>query len=132
MGGSDMALRDAIPVAFEVAFPHGAFLAPGSEVEKVRDWDRSKGDNFVQAADRETGLPLWSIVVVDGDPDARKHEKAVEVRIVAKVQPVPPQGPFSSVEFEGLSVRPYIAPAGDRGRLAWSYRATGMKAFNGA
>jgi hypothetical protein len=38
---------------------------------------------------------------------------------------VPPTGqPFEPVEFENLQVTPYVT---DRGRIAYSLRATGLK-----
>jgi hypothetical protein len=39
--------------------------------------------------------------------------------------PVPPtRAPFEAVEFENLVVTPYVT---DRGRMAYSLRATGLK-----
>ena len=68
--------------------------------------------------------------VLDGDPDARKEVKTVTVKITAEHQPVPPEAPagmpFRPVEFEGLTVTPYVDDK--RGRVAYSYRATGMRA----
>ena len=52
-----------IPVDFGTVFPSGAYAAGG--FEKVRDFDRSKGDLLVQQADKGTGLPLWVIEVID-------------------------------------------------------------------
>ena len=76
---------------------------------------------------------MWSVEVLDADPEAPKREKTVCVKIVAKVQPVPPHNgtgmPFNPVELEGLTALPYVvAEEGRRPRLAWSFRATGMKA----
>ena len=52
------------------------------------------------------------------------------VKIVAEYQPVPPEAPsgmpFRPVEFDGLTVTPYVDDK--RGRIAYSYRATGMRA----
>ena len=68
--------------------------------------------------------------VVDADPEAR--ERTVRVKITAPVQPVPPEEargvPFRPVEFEGLTAYPTCRPRPGRGRLAWSFRATGMRA----
>jgi hypothetical protein len=74
---------------------------------------------------------VWTVDVVDADPDAR--ERTVRVKITAPVQPVPPAAaagvPFRPVEFDGLSAMPYVATtATGRGRLTWSFRASGMQA----
>jgi hypothetical protein len=48
------------------------------------------------------------------------------VKILADRPPVAPTGhPFEAVEFENLTVTPYVT---DKGRMAWSLRATGLKA----
>ncbi len=69
--------------------------------------------------------------VVDADPEAR--DKTVRVKITAPVQPVLPPAmdgaPFRPVEFENLTATPYVATmASGRGKLSWSFRATGMHA----
>src|SRR5262245_42984421 len=63
-----MAMPRKIPVEFGVAFPHGAYAV--GEVQPVRDYDKSTRERLVQAVDPDTGLLLWSVEVVDGDPDA--------------------------------------------------------------
>jgi hypothetical protein len=57
----------------------------------------------------------------------------VKVKLAAPVRPVPPAGtegvPFRPVEFDGLVVTPYVATtATGRARLAYSFRAAGMRA----
>jgi hypothetical protein len=54
------------PVEFGSVFPRGVFAAGG--FEPVRDFEASKGGQFVQSKDKATGLPLW---VIDADPQAR-------------------------------------------------------------
>jgi len=119
-----MALQGPIPVAFSHLFPQGAYAAGG--VEPVRDFDASKGDRFVQAKDRENGLPVWMVEVIDANPGART--KTARVKIASADQPVlPPPGagmPFVPVEFTGLAVIPYVNQAG---RLAYSIKATGLR-----
>ena len=71
--------------------------------------------------------------VLDPDPDARKDAKTVTVKISAPVQPIPPEAmaagmPFRPVEFDGLTVTPYLNENGGRARVAYSFRATGMRA----
>ena len=124
-----MAIKGAIPMTNEDVFSHGSFVV--GEVEPMRDFDRSTKDQAVQAVDRDTGLLVWTVDVVDADPEAR--ERTVRVKLLAPVQPVPPEAapgvPFRPVEFDGLTATPYVATtASGRGRLAWSLRATGMRA----
>ena len=120
-----MALQGPIPVEFGAVFPRGAFAA--GEFEAVRDFDASTAERFVQSADKATGLPLWSVEVIDADPEARS--KTVKVKVTAQAQPVLPPAPagmpFVPVEFTGLAVTPYVNQAG---RLAYSLKATGVRA----
>ncbi len=118
-----MSLQGPIPVEFSAVFSHGAFAT--APFEPVRDFDASSGDRFVQAKDKITGQPLWSIEVIDPDPSAR--DKTVKVKIAAPAQPPipgpPPGMPFVPVEFSGLTITPYVNQAG---RLAYSLRASGV------
>lgn len=120
-----MALQQpGIPVAFDFVLPAGAYA---ESVEPVRDFDASKaGTASVQARDKVTGHPLWTVNIYDPDPQART--KAVKVKIASPVQPVLPEAiggmPFRPVEFDGMTVTPYV---NDKGRLAYSYRATGVR-----
>jgi hypothetical protein len=120
-----VALQGPIPVEFGVVFPHGAFAA--GVFEPVRDFDRSEGDRFVQQADKVSGLPLWSVEVIDADPEART--RTVKIKVAAEVQPVLPPVPaglpFVPVEFTGLTVTPYVSQTG---RLAHSFKAAGVRA----
>jgi hypothetical protein len=127
-----MAIQGAIRVEFGDVFPHGCFVV--GEVEPVRDFDRSTKDSVVQAVDKDSGQLVWSVEVIDADPEAR--DKVVRVKIAAGVRPVPPEVasgvPFRPVEFEGLTVTPYVAtPATGRPRLAYSFRASGMRSPSG-
>jgi hypothetical protein len=122
-----MAIKGAIPMRSEDVFPHGCFVV--GEVTAMRDFDKSTRDQAVQAVDRDTGELVWTVDVVDADPEAR--DKTVRVKITAPVQPVPPKEapgvPFRPVEFDGLTATPYVATtASGRGKLAWSLRASGM------
>jgi hypothetical protein len=120
-----MALQGAIPVEFGMVFPDGAFAA--GSFEPVRDFDASSGDRFVQSKDKASGLGLWSVEVIDADPQARA--RTVKVKVAAQVQPVLPApvagSPFTAVEFTGLTVTPYVNQAG---RLAYSFKASGVRA----
>jgi hypothetical protein len=124
-----MSIKGAISMAHGDVFGHGSFMV--GEVSPMRDFDRSTKEQAVQAVDRDTGLLVWTVDVVDADPDAR--ERTVRVKLLAPVQPVPPEAaegvPFRPVEFDGLTATPYVATTSSgRGRLAWSFRATGMRA----
>ena len=125
-----MAITNKFPVAMGDVFPHGAFVV--SEVEPVRDFDKSAPGRPVQQLDKESGLPVWSVSVLDADPAARRSDKTVTVKISATHQPVPPDTaaglPFRPVEFDGLTVTPYVQENGGRPRVAYSFRAAGMRA----
>jgi hypothetical protein len=120
-----MALQGAIPIDFGTVFPDGAYAA--GVFEAVRDFDRSQGDRFVQQLDKSTGLPVWTVDVIDADPKAR--DRTVRVKVAAEYQPTlppaTPGSPFAAVEFNGLTVTPYVNQAG---RLAYSFRASGVRA----
>jgi hypothetical protein len=125
-----MALARRFKIEHDDVFGCGAFLV--SEVTPVLDFDKSTKDNRVQALDKDTGVRLWAVDVLDADPEARKASKTVSVKIAAPVQPVPPAAasgmPFTAVRFEGLTALPYVDDNGSRPRLAWSFRAEAMTA----
>jgi hypothetical protein len=106
-------------------FPHGVGVV--GAVQPLTDFDASTKENRVQARDKDSGLPLWSVDVMDFDPDAR--ERTLKVKVAAAVQPVPPEAlpgtPVRPVLLEGLTVTPYIKD-GNRPRIAYSLRATGL------
>ena len=122
-----MAITGAIRVDCGEVFPHG--LGVVSEVKPLADFNASTKDNPVQARDKETGLPMWQVEVLDFDEQAR--EKTYRVKIAAAVQPVPPDTvaglPIRPVVLEGLTVTPYIAD-GPRPKIAYSLRCTGLSA----
>src|SRR4051812_19457115 len=82
-----MAVQGPFKVAFGELFPHG--LGVVGAVGPVVDFDASTKERKVQARDKDTGLPVWSVDVMDFDPDAR--ERTFKVKIAAPVQPVPPE-----------------------------------------
>ena len=122
-----MSIGGAIKVSCSDVFPHG--LGVVSAVSSLDDFDASTKENRVQARDKETGLPLWQVDVMDFDPDAR--ERLFKVKIAAPVQPVPPDAiagaPIRPVVLEGLTITPWIKE-GARPKIAYSLRATGMAA----
>ena len=129
-----MAYLGSFPAVFEAVFPSGAYAAGG--FEKVRDFDKSKGDLLVQQADKATGLPLWVIEVID--PQEGTRQLTVKVKVASEYQPALPSpapgSPFIAIEFEGLMATPYVDGArckGDGkcgGRVAYSLKATGVRA----
>lgn len=127
-----MAIQRRMRLQHGDVFPAGAYLV--GEVEPVSDFNaqaRPDGSR-PQAVDAESGLLVWSVPVLDADPEAGKRDKTLTVKVAAKVQPVPPENtsgtPFTLIEFEGLTATPWIDDNGPRPRMAWSLRATGIKA----
>ena len=84
---SDQWQSHRLKVSHGEVFPHGAFLI--GDVEAVRDFERSHPGAAGTGTDKETGLLMWSVSVLDADPDARKDVKTVTVKIAAPHQPVP-------------------------------------------
>ena len=125
-----MSVPKWLKVPHQQVFPHRAFVV--SDVTAVIDYERSTKDNKVQATDRESGQPLWQVEVLDGDPAASKRTRTLTVKFATSAQPVCPPNhsgmPFTPVVFEELAVLPYVDRSGESGRIAWSYRASGMTA----
>jgi hypothetical protein len=122
--------KTLIPVHCDLVFGHGAFLTtPVEPVMEFKD-GRSTGRQKVEEA---TGDPIWSVTVLDNDPDVKGPAKSVKVQIVSKVQPVPPAPqdgfPFAMVEFDGMAVRPYVTQVMEgRYKVAYSIFARGITA----
>jgi len=123
-----MALQSGIPVSFEAYFPRGAYMV--GEVEAVVKWS-DDGQRQGQDLDKNTGHPLWQVRVIDADPEARKGQNEVTVKIASILEPAaPPEAsglPFRPVFFDGLTVTPYVKEGGGRPRVAFSLRAREMK-----
>ncbi|MGH3798428.1 MAG: plasmid replication, integration and excision activator [Pseudonocardiaceae bacterium] len=125
-----MAINGRFRVSMADVFPAGAFVV--GVVDAVRDFEKSTPERFVQQRDRETDLPLWSVSVLDADPGARKGAQTVVVKILDTHQPVPPEAvvvaghEFRPVEFDGLTVTPYLDDKCNR--VAYSLRARAMRA----
>jgi hypothetical protein len=119
-----MAVRGPFRVQFGDVFPLGAFVKGG--VEAVRDFDQSTKERPVQARDKDTGELMWSVEVLDADPEAKG---SIKVKIIAPVQPILPEAPagypFVPVEFDGLTVTPYVNSQNNR--LAYSLKAAVMR-----
>lgn len=127
-----MAMQKRMKVNHGDVFPMGAFLK--GTVEAVADFNaESRPDGSrPQSYDKETGLPVWQVTVIDADEEAGKKDTAITVKFVAKHQPVPPENttpfPMTPVEFTGLTALAWIDDNGPRPRIAWSYRAEEMVA----
>ena len=87
-----MAIQGALPVEFGTVFPHGVFALG---VEAVTNFETKRPE-----VDREAGLPLWAVEVIDADPNARGKAKSVKVKVAAEVCPTLPD------EVAGLPFRP--------------------------
>lgn len=109
-------------------FPAGCALVPGS-IGEVEEYDEKTGRR-TPARDKVTGQRVWQVRVMDLDPELGRRSRETTVKIVADHQPVAPTGvPFEPVEFDGMTVTPYVT---NTGRMAYSLRATGMRAPAGA
>ena len=121
-----MALRNGsrFAVSMTDVFSHGCCLVPDS-ITEAQDYDE-KTKRRTPSIDKVTGKRVFQCRVSDLDPDLAGRSRETVVKILADREPVPPtRQPFELVEFEGLVVTPYVP---DRGRMAYSLRATGLKA----
>ena len=121
-----MALKNGSRFAVSMAdvFPHGCHLVPDS-ITEAQDYDERTGRRS-PAVDRLTGQRVFQCRVMDMDPALEGRSREVVVKILGERIPVPPtRAPFEPVEFDGLQVTPYVT---DKGRMAYSLRATGIKA----
>jgi hypothetical protein len=123
-----------LPVSMADAFPHGCCLVPDS-IAEVMDYDEATGSR-TPSRDKMTSQPVYSCRVSDLDPELAGRSREVVVKILADKMPVPPtRQPFELVEFEGLTVTPYVDNGRCQGkgnrcqaRMAFSLRATGLRA----
>jgi hypothetical protein len=110
-------------VRFEDLFPAGCVLVPDS-ITAAQDYNEVTRER-TPSKDKLTGQRVWQVRVMDMDPELAGRSREVTVKVLADVQPVPDNGaPFAPVEFEGMTVTPYV---GNNGRLAYSFRATGLR-----
>lgn len=125
-----MAIQGRIPVSFGDVFPHGVYAT--GPAEPLTNFETKR-----QETDKDTGMPVWVIDVYDADPDANHKASAIKIKIDAEVCPVVPEpafGPFRPVEFDGMTVTPWIEETGRkpngemRTRIAYSFRARTVRA----
>jgi hypothetical protein len=118
------------PVEFGEVFPFGAFVL-GVEPSMAFSADPSAPKQ--QERDKETGQLVWTVRALDANEEAARFGAEFKVKITADHQPVPPAKlagfPFAPVEFEKLTITPY---ANNKGRIAHSFRASGLRAPAGA
>jgi hypothetical protein len=125
-----------LPVAHAELFPHGCHLVPDS-ITEAQAWDEATRTRS-PAADKVTGKRVWQVRVMDMDPALEGRSREVVVKVAADRAPAAPTGaPFELVEFEGLTVTPYVDTGRCQGqgqgqgrcgaRIAFSLRATGLK-----
>jgi len=122
-----MALRNGARFSVGMAdvFPDGCCLVPGS-ISEAQDYDE-KTKTRRPAKDKVTGTRVFQCRVVDMDAELEGRSRETVVKILTDYQPVPPgRAPFEPVEFEGLTVTPYVNDKNNR--MAYSLRATGLKA----
>jgi hypothetical protein len=121
-----MALRNGSRFAVSMAdvFPDGCYLVPDSFSE-VQDYDE-KTKVRTPSVDKVTGKRVFQCRVVDMDQELEGRPRETVVKIINDYMPVnPTKAPFEAVEFDGLTVTPYI---NDKNRMAYSLRATGIRA----
>jgi hypothetical protein len=112
-----------LTVSMADVFPQGCHLVPDS-ISEVQDYDENTRQR-TPAVDKVTGSRVWQCRVVDLDPELAGRSREVVVKILADRMPVPPtRAPFEPVEFDALTVTPYVT---DKGRLAFSLRARSIK-----
>jgi hypothetical protein len=112
------------PVTMAQVFPHGCHLMPDS-ITEAQDYDE-KTRTRSPSVDKLTGKRVFQCRVADMDPELEGRSRETVVKILADRPPSPPTGtPFELVEFDNLQVTPYVT---DKGRMAYSLKATGIKA----
>jgi hypothetical protein len=111
------------PVTMAQVFLHGCHLMPES-ITEAQDYDE-KTKTRSPSVDKLTGKRVFQCRVADMDPELEGRSRETVVKILGDRPPSPPTGqPFELVEFDNLQVTPYVT---DKGRMAYSLRATGIK-----
>jgi hypothetical protein len=76
-----VAIQGPFKVSCGDVFPHG--LGVVGAVSPLADFEASTRERPVQAREKDSGLPVWSVEVMDFDPEAR--ERTFKVKIAAAV-----------------------------------------------
>lgn len=118
------------PDEFGDVFPFGAFVLG---VEPSMAFSADPNAPRMQERDKETGQLVRIVRALDANEDSARFGAEFKVKVAADHQPVPPAKiagfPFAPVEFDGLTITPY---ANNKGRIAHSFRASGLRAPAGA
>jgi hypothetical protein len=122
-----VAIPRRIPIAFADAFPNGAYVLG---VEPSNDFEKSRpGSPPVQERDRDSGLPVWAVRIMDADPTARTAE--LKVKIASEVAPVMPDPipgtPFRPVELVDVLIIPWVDSNGARPKQMFALRASSLQ-----
>jgi hypothetical protein len=122
-----------LPVAHADVFPHGCHLVPDS-ISEAQGWDEVSRTR-TPALDKLTGQHVYQVRVIDLDPALEGRSREIVVKVSSDRLPVPPtRTPFEPVQFDGLTVTPYVDSGRCQGngrcnaRMAFSLRAIGLKA----
>lgn len=114
------------PAEFGDVFPFGAFVLG---VEPTMEFSEDRHAPKRQERDKQTNELVWTVRALDANEEAARFGAEFKVKVTAPQQPVPPAKtsgfPYPAVEFDGLTITPY---ANNKGRVAYSFRATGMRA----
>jgi len=98
-------------VSTEEVFPDGCYLEP---------------DSITLVSDKPTGQQVYECRVVDRNSALKDRPHETVVKILADRMPDPPTGtPFEMVEFERLTITPYVTDQNPM-RIRYWLRATGL------
>jgi hypothetical protein len=109
-----------IPVdASKIVLLASGKLMPKADYAELADGTRKRIPG-AQAADRDTGVPLWIVDCFLDDDEEEGRAEIVGVTVAAYDRPVVQK--FRTVAFEGLVATGYVRD----GRVAFSFRASGI------
>lgn len=118
------------PVGFGEVFPEGVVILG---VEPTWEFSDDRHAPKRQERDKDTNQLVWTVRALNANEQAARFGAEVTVKVTSPHQPVPPPKmpgfPYAPAEFEGLTITPY---ANAKGCVAFSFRATGMRAPAGA
>ena len=124
-----MGLNGPVRTDSAVQFPFG--VAVCGPVTSAAEFNKNAAPSAarVQARDKDTGLPLWQVDVMDLDPDAR--ERTFRVKVVSAVQPVPPDAiagtPLRPVYLENLQILAWLPKEEQKNpKIQYSAKCTGL------
>ncbi len=105
-----MGMPRRVMVRFGEAFPFGLYAV--GQVEPELDFEKSSKDRPVQARDKETEQLVWKVEVMDPDPDAKKADRTITIKLLGETQPVLPASlpglPFTPIELENMTASPWV------------------------